>query len=331
MAATFVLGELGQIPQDAETTVHANAKGDNKLLSTTSLWALARVHPDDKDLRREAGEKLIESLKDKDAFVRAAAAKALAALPPAPEIMAPIWEKAMKDADETTIRLALDSMAALGAPVVPRLVNALNKHEKFRPEIIYTLGRIGPAAAPATEELAKLVEDKNSRVAHEAIIALGNIGPAAKVAVPALVKALGQPDDKDLNFSAIAYALGKIGPSAAEAESVLLDKLTSKDDSLRLLSAWALSQIRPTAAEVAAKTVPVLIAGLSLPDADDKALAADALGGFGPQAKDATEALKTAAGDADKNVSDAAAAALKAIGQPAAAAAPRRPQRPWPR
>ena len=62
---------------------------------------------------------------------------------------------------------------------MPRLIDAL-KREKFRPEIIYTLGRIGPAAAPATEALSKFVEDKNSRVANEAIIALGDIGPARR-------------------------------------------------------------------------------------------------------------------------------------------------------
>ena len=63
-AATFVLGELGQIPKEAEATVRGNAKSDDQLLSTASLWALARVHPEDKDLRRETTEKLVERLKD---------------------------------------------------------------------------------------------------------------------------------------------------------------------------------------------------------------------------------------------------------------------------
>jgi len=312
VAATFVLGELGEIPKDAEDTIKANAKSDNVLLSTTSLWALCRVHPDDKDCRRETTEKLIARLKDKDGFVRAAAARALASLPPAPEITAPIWEKAMKDADETTIRHALDALAALGPQAVPRLIEGL-KYEKFRPEIIYTLGRIGPDAAPATDELAKLVEDKNSRVAHEAIIALGHIGPSAKAAVPALVKSLDQPMDKDMNFTAIEYALSKIGPDAAEAESMLMNKLQNKDDNVRLMAGWALSQIHGASADAAAKAVPVLIAGLSLSDVADRVLAAKALGSFGPLAKDATDALKKAAADADKNVADEATTALQLV------------------
>jgi len=63
-AATFVLGQLGRIPADAEATVRAAAKSQDKLFSTVSLWALARVHPEDKDLRREATEQLIARLKE---------------------------------------------------------------------------------------------------------------------------------------------------------------------------------------------------------------------------------------------------------------------------
>ncbi len=72
-----------------------------------SLWALARVHPEDKELSRQATEQLINRLKEQDPFVRVAAARALAALPPAPEITLPIWEKALKDADATTVQSRL--------------------------------------------------------------------------------------------------------------------------------------------------------------------------------------------------------------------------------
>ena len=311
-AATFVLGELGQIPKDVEATVRTNAKSDDMMLSTTSLWALARVHPEDKDLRRETTERLAERLKDKNEFVRLAAARALVALPPAPEITAPIMEKALKDVDETTMHNAMNAVAALGPPAVPRLIAALS-HEKFRVEVIYALGRIGPAAAPATEALAKLVDDKSSRVANEAIIALGDIGPGAKEAVPALAKVLDQKVDMDMNFGAVAFALGKIGPGAAAAEPELVAQLESKNDNVRLLERLALSQIAPASTDLAAKAVPVLTEGLSLPMVQDRVLSAEGLGGFGPLSKSAAEALKKAASDEDKDVQEEAAAALKAI------------------
>ena len=106
-AATFVLGQLGKIPADAEQKIRANVKSDDKHLSIVSLWALARVHPEDKELRRQATEQSVERLKDQDPFVRVVAARALASLPPAPEITIPIWEKALKDADATTAPLCI--------------------------------------------------------------------------------------------------------------------------------------------------------------------------------------------------------------------------------
>ena len=133
-------------------------------------------------------------------------------MPPAPEITGPLWEKAFQDADETTVRHALDALVTLGPAAVPRLVDAL-KHEKLRGQVAYILGQMGPAAAPATPALAKLIADKDERVALEAAVALANIGPGAKGAVPALIEALEQAENP--NAYAMAYALGRIGPDAA--------------------------------------------------------------------------------------------------------------------
>jgi HEAT repeat protein len=309
-AATFALGQLGQIPADTEATVRANAKSDDRLLATVSLWALARVHPEDKDLRREATEQLIARLKDANPFVRVAAARALAALPPAPEITLPIWEKALQDADAETAQHALDALAALGAPAVPRLIDAL-KHEKIRAQVVYILGQIGPPAAPAADALAKLIADKNPRVTAEAAMAIAKIGPGANSAVPALVAKLQQGDDG--NAHALVYALGKIGPDAAAADAVLLGVLKSPDKALAVAAGWALTQIHPAAAETAAQTVPVLEAGLSAPLPQTRRVALETLSGLGPLAKSAGEAVRKAVSDEDPGVRNAAAQALKSI------------------
>ena len=76
-AATYALGRIGQIPADAEATIRANVHSDDKMLSITSLWAVARVHPEDKQIRRAATARLIERLKDEDPLVGAAAAQCL--------------------------------------------------------------------------------------------------------------------------------------------------------------------------------------------------------------------------------------------------------------
>jgi HEAT repeat protein len=311
IAATFVLGQLGKIPADAETTIRANAKSKDKFLSTVSLWALARIHPDDKDLRRQATKQIVERLKDSDPFVRVASARALAALPPAPEITLPILEEALKDADAATAQHALDALALLGAPAVPRLVDILNRHKALRLQVVYTLGQIGPAAAPATEALAKLVADKNEPLAAEAVLALGKIGPAAKDAVPALCAALERQDCE--NAPAIIMTLGKLGPAAAAAEPLVLKAIHSKDASLAVIAAWTLTQIEPQSAKTAAKVVPVLVAGLSAPLPDTRIAAAEALGDLGSLARASLPALRKAARDKDKSVREAVAKAVKAI------------------
>ena len=65
-----------------------------------------------------------------------------------------------------------------------------------------------------------------------------------------------------MNLSAIEYALGKIGTGASAAEQTLEGKLASKDDNVRIMGAWALAQIDAASPNIAAKDVPVLVAGL---------------------------------------------------------------------
>ena len=65
--------------------------------------------------------------------------------------------------------------------------------------------------------------------------------------------------------------------------------------------------------------MPVLTAGLALPLREDRLLSAEALGDFGPLATSASDALKKAATDEDKDVQEAAAKALKAVEQATAA------------
>lgn len=311
-AATYALGALGQIPPEAESIVRANVTSDDELLSTTSLWALARVHPDDVELKRTTVTRLVERLKDQDPFVRTAAARALSSLPPSPEIAGPIFEKALASADATTVHYMLDTLAGLGPQAVPKLIGAL-EYEPLRAQVAYILGQIGAPAAPATEALAKLVADPDANVRIEAAYALGKIGPAAKASVPALIAALKPGEDKPAY--AAAFALGRIGPDAASAEPALLGLIEGSDDSLSLLCAWALVQIRGASAATAAKVLPELRAGLASDFPKSRQMAAETLGTLGAAAKAARPQLeRLAKGDKDAEVRAAAAKALESIG-----------------
>lgn len=310
VAATLALGEIGKLPAGSEEKIRANAKSGQKLLSTISLWAVARVHPEDKALAREAAEQLVGRLTDQDPFVRVGAARALSALQLDPAILLPIMEKAMESADATTVHHALDAIAALGAPAVPRLVTAL-KHEKLRAAVAYALGQIGPPAASATPELAKLLSSNDSRVVTEAAVALAKIGPAANAAVPALAASLKQTECP--NPHAIAYALGKMGPAAAAAKPDLMNQLGSKDPSVAVVAAWALTRVDPQSSETTSKVVPVLIAGLGDPRAESRQMAAETLGSLKSAAKAAIPALEKASSDENGAVRDVAGEALRAI------------------
>jgi HEAT repeat protein len=311
IAATYALGVLAQIPAGAESILRANAKSKDALLSTTSLWALARVHPDDVPLKRAALTQLVARLKDQDPFVRTAAARALASLPPSPEIAGPIIEKALAGADETTVHYMLDTLAGLGPQVVPRLIAGL-KHKALRAQIAYILGQMGEPAAAATNELAGLLNDEDPNVGIEAAHALAKIGPRAKAAVPALIGALKQPEGATAYGA--AYALGVIGPAAAAAEPELLNRIKQPENSLSLISAWSLIKIRGASPDTASKVLPTLLAGLESRLPISRQTAADTLADLGPLAGSAaTAALERATKDDDEAVRQAATKALKSI------------------
>ncbi len=312
-AATYALGRIGTVPADAEAKIRANFKSDDPMLCCTSLWTLALVHPEDKDLRRQTTEGLVAMLKNSDPRVPPSGGQGIGCPAARPGNHRAHFREGLPGRRRGHGPQRLGCHGISRAQAVPRLVGAL-KFEKARARVAYILGQIGPAAAPATEELAKLIADKNPRVSEEAVLALAKIGPAAKAAVPALTKAFqgGQGSDD----YAIAYALGKIGPDAAAAAAALTAALGSSDSSLAVACAWALGQIQPASAEVAAKTVPVLIAGLGAPLPQSRQAAAEALGSLGPLAADAAPALEKARSDPDENVQRAVAAALKSIVAP---------------
>jgi HEAT repeat protein len=308
-AATMALAQIGQLPPGTEQKIRANAAGDDKFLSTVSLWTLARLHPQDKELGRQAAEQIVGRLADKDEFVRLGAARALASLRLGPDIMLPIMEKALRGADETTARHALDAVAALGPPAVPRLIEAL-KHEKLRAQIAYILGRIGPPAAAATDSLAKLLSTNDANVVTEAAMALAKIGPAASAAAPALAAALKNPNCP--NPHAVAYALGTMGPAAVAAQPELLALAAGKDEQLAVVACSAAIQI-DRSPQTVERVIPSLVASLGSSVPETRQMAADTLKTLGPAATSALAALQKATSDSNPSVRAAAEEAISAI------------------
>ena len=94
-----------------------------------SLWALARLHPENQSLVRKVVERLAQGLTSEDPRHRTAAARALIDLDPDPEIARPIVSRVMEDAAPDVLDAAMDAMASLGERAVPRMIRALGFKE----------------------------------------------------------------------------------------------------------------------------------------------------------------------------------------------------------
>src|SRR5205807_5807061 len=119
----------------------------------------------------EALPEILKLLKDSDASVRVAAARAL-------------WKL---DPKQT-------------ATVVPVLIEGVKdqKHWAVRGRAIFVLGEIGPAAKESVPALCEALKDKKYEdIRALAATSLGNMGAAAKPAVPQLRAAL-EDEDRDV-------------------------------------------------------------------------------------------------------------------------------------
>jgi HEAT repeat protein len=308
-AAIFALGHFKKATPEAEAKIQKQLSSSDPVLAAVSIWTLARLHPEDKKLAAEAVDRLCEGLKSENSKARKAAAHALAGLKPDAELLEPALEKSLKGAKPETVEEALNALASMGPIAVPKLVESL-KHERIRPLIIGLIGRQGAAAEPAVGALIGLLDDKSPDVRREAGIALARIGPAAKAAVPVLLERFAKADAPIQ--CGIAYVLGRIG--SPEALPVLTKATEADDEAVAILSAWAMVQIKPKDAAVAAKALPLLIRGLRVPEEKLRRGAAEAIQLLGPLAKAALPELQKALKDEDESVRDAAEAAIKAIG-----------------
>ena len=94
----------------------------------------------------------------------------------------------------------------------------------------------------------------------------------------------------------------------------LLKLLEADDSATALAAAWTLASIAPGDSRVGAKAVPVLVSGLSSDDENVRLESADALGAWGPAAKQAVPTLaRMAKADGSEFVRAAAEAALAQI------------------
>ncbi len=133
------------------------------------------------------------------------------------------WAKAFLEEEDYGARVqASEALAALGAPAVPTLAQALRD-----PELRFLAGRaLEKIGRPAVAGLVPVLSDPDEETRIAAVGVLGGIGPQAKEAVGALMERVrkGSP----LERWAALEALGNIGPAASAALPLVLSILEQR-------------------------------------------------------------------------------------------------------
>jgi HEAT repeat protein len=314
---------IGLIGEDASSALPLLVKllDDREwIVAAQAAAAIALIHKDDAtattaaEKYAAAEEALVKATVHADPRVRRSAIRAVRVLSPDPEVLAPLVCKQLSDADPSVVLPALHSLADMGNEALPLLMEAV-KHPQSRYWATIALTEMGEAAAPATDLLAKEVEEGELDEKLQAILALAAIGPKAARTAPLIAKAL-ESQETALRFAA-AFALGKL--RAAEGDGPLERAAADPDECLASVASWARTQLHPDDSGLLNEAVTRLRKGLDSESATIREGSAaslsdlaDRLDGAGREALAAEFA--DLLNDAEPAVSLAAGAALIRLG-----------------
>jgi len=200
------------------------------------------------------GATAVNALRERlsDPALRSRTLEILAAIGPAAKPATDDMIKLLTDADPAIRGDAAAAIAAIGpdaAAAVPHLAKVLTDDgpEGAKYPAAYALGRIGPTAKPALEQLRALATSPDEVLATVALWSTLKIAPndrsLIELAIPSLRKAVRA--DREIVRLEAAIALGEIGPEAVSAIPIL--ELVSEEDPskpVRTAAANALAKIK---------------------------------------------------------------------------------------
>lgn len=248
--------------------------------------------------------------------------------------------RALTSGESRVVAKAAESLWKLDQRVtesLPRLKELLDSGEMHTETFCHVIYRIGPAAAPLTPEVIKLLEDRSWDTQWAAADALGAIASSDPDCIRALIRALIHPSgivrnaaiqalshigeeavpllistlrgDDDEAKEMAADALGVIGAPAEQAVDDLRRLLATQPEGVADWSAIALGKITGST-----EAVPRLMTILRMrPGRNIRTQTAEALGNIGPPARGALLALRGALDDPDEQVREAVAVAIGQI------------------
>lgn len=225
--------------------------------------------------------------------------------------------------EDATTRLGAMSVIARmkGAdvePLLPVLVQSLgDAHRDVRRSAASLLGRLGTKAAVALPALARLTDDKDSRVRPVVVDAIGKIGSPTGDGVESLLRALR-------STATTIYALRALrgyGPRAAEALPDVLAVLDDPASKLHLEALMTAVPLAPGDASVAAHARRLLRST----NAKERRSVLPLLEPLAAAGADVTEALVACLADTDAGVVSAAVRAFDRVPQSMTALLPALP------
>jgi HEAT repeat protein len=293
------------------------------------------------DIERIGGiDPLIEVMRDSKSIGRFAATwrlrESVARYPDRAADLKQVFAAGLKNDDNSVRRLSAEGLGDMGqkaADLVPELQELVDDPSpEVRASVLEAMGKMG-----AVDSLTQAVVSPDQQVRLDAIRALAPNGTAA---IPVLESALN--DRSEANAREAATALGKFGRQALPALSSLEHAASnSADPSTRMATIEALKHIGPEGLPAIENAVgdsdaqvrdyaiallgsygragvPALASFLDQPWTPSTTRAVDILGGLGPGALAALDALeRTAVSSPDQTTRRLAIAALAKIGPPA--------------
>jgi HEAT repeat protein len=305
MAYWRALAKIGEpaAGPTADLLVHSNA-----LVRGLAARTLGEIGP----AAKTAAGKLKDALNDRYGFVAVESACALCRLGDGTGEAVELVRRAL-DAPNNVAQTAIEAIPRMGDAAKPLVATALTKLRSENPYARYAaIDLVGTLpsdeAMKHAAELGKLTADDLPEIRQRAALVLEKLGPAASPAAETLAKNLSTESDDSLR-DRFVDALIAMGTGAKPALAALspLAKDTSLPVSRRERVIAALAAADPSSAEVAKCLVAV--AGDS--DHSVRAAAATALGRLDPIPPDALAKL-VALATADKRT-DPRAAALRAL------------------
>jgi HEAT repeat protein len=281
LIALYTLGVLSREARSARVIVRGLLDQNDPLVREMAVRVLGSIDPD-------AGVRLRPLLKDREANVQFAAARAMVESgAPAGEVL-PTLQEWLRGKPEQR-RVALNLLTKLGPEAKPTVAGVLAslQAEDVEGQILTleVLGQIGPGAAEAVPALKALLADpKHSNLAHPVAQALWQIARAPEASNT--WKALAQdPKSEQRVRAARCWWFTTRDPAAIKilVESVQVEKARQADAALE-----ALREVGPSAALVALEPLQKLLADPKCPLADSIVIT---LGSFGEAARPAAEAV----------------------------------------